>query len=458
MAEDLRSGRLAVNAIWLFRLRWVAVAGQLLTVAWAATLFHISLPLTPILSIIALTATTNVLCTRWWRRLAARQTQSKHLDEQRREKQREGKRILLVVMVLDVLSLTALLYFAGGPSNPFTMFYFVNLALAAVILPARNAWALAGIALGCFLGLFISHVSLPVLQESLLVAGFVPGTSMRLQYQGLFVSLTACGSVVVYFITCVTRELRQREAQLRAAELQRSKGHRLESLATLAAGAAHELATPLSTIAVVTKELSRHLDGADVPESVLEDMNLIRSELDHCRGILDRLSTGAGQAVGESVTPVTAAVLVEEILCSLRFRRRVDIVMEIETSETMVPVPLQAVAQAIRGVVQNAIDATQSNATDNSESETTVKLSVAADGAYMRFQVRDAGPGMSREVLARAGDPFFTTKEPGKGMGLGLFLCRSVVERIGGTLKLTSLPREGVTAEVRLPLTDGEQR
>jgi two-component system sensor histidine kinase RegB len=256
--------------------------------------------------------------------------------------------------------------------------------------------------------------------------------------------LAGCASVVVYFITCVTRELRQREADLRTAERQRARSQQLEALATLAAGAGHELSTPLGTIAVVAKELTRHLEGADVPDSVLEDVELIRRELDHCRKILDRLSAKAGQAVGEEVTSINVGEFVQEVLNGLRRPDRVQVSLPAETKAARVSLPLQGAAQAFRGLLQNALDAT--------EPEGLVQFSAAADGPWLKLTVRDSGPGMTAEVLTRAGDPFFTTKEPGKGMGLGLFLCRSIVERLGGTLDLTSRPGRGTTATVRLPL------
>jgi two-component system sensor histidine kinase RegB len=435
-AAELRAGRLAVNSAWLLRLRWVAVVGQLVTVAVAAEWFRVPLPLVPLLSIIAVTAATNALFQVGWRRWGHQEVQSAAW--------KCGEQLFLCVMTFDVLALTALLYFAGGPENPFVVFYFVNLSLAAVILPARSAWWLVGIALLGIAFLFAVHFPVPELRDVRPLGGLLANLPTTLQTQGLLVALAGCASVVVYFITCLTRELRQREAELRSAEQQRARSQRLEALATLAAGAGHELATPLGTIAVVAKELTRHLEGADVPASVLEDVALIRGELDHCRGILDRLSANAGQAVGEEVSPVTVGDLVDEVLHGLRRRARVERAVLPAVETRSIRVPLEALAQALRGVVRNALDAT--------DLDGVVQLSATHEDGWLRLIVRDSGPGMPPEVLARAGDPFFTTKEPGKGMGLGLFLCRSVVERLGGTLELRSPPGEGMTVVVRLPM------
>lgn len=437
----------AVHAAWLLRLRWVACAGQLITVAYAAAAFDVRLPLAELLAVIIVVAVTNALLAGW--RGTSRPDHAAWWA-------RWGEVLLAGIMAVDVSALTALLYLTGGPTNPFVVFYFVNLALAAVILPVRWAWALVGVAVLGVAGLFLDHWPLPELHESRPVAGWWGAPQVRLHYQGLFVALAGCASVVVYFITYVTRELRRREAELRAADLDRARGQRLEGLATLAAGAAHELATPLATIAVVAKELTRHLENVNVPETVREDVSLIRGELDRCRAILDRMSASAGQAVGEEVALVAPGELVEEILAGVRRRERVAVTVAAEAEALRVRVPLEALAQAVRGVVRNALDATES--ADPAESagrsdarDPLVRLSVGADGDRLRLEIRDAGCGMPPEVLVRAGEPFFTTKEPGRGMGLGLFLCRSVLQRLGGSLELRSPPGEGVTATIRLP-------
>ena len=210
------------------------------------------------------------------------------------------------------------------------------------------------------------------------------------------------------------------------------------------------MASPLSTIAVVANELSRHLEGADVPSTVLEDVALIRSELDHCRSILDRMSSGnAGQAVGEELQPVSLSTLVQEVIDGLRHSEQVRVNVSSEAADRFLTAPLQGLAQAIRGVVQNALDASPPGA--------VVSLQVTVDSQenLARLRITDQGPGMPAEVLARVGEPFFTTKEPGKGMGLGMFLTRNVIDRLGGRLELESAPGAGCTATIFLPL---EQR
>ncbi len=159
-------------------------------------------------------------------------------------------------MLVDNLLLTALLYYTGGPANPFTVCYLVNIALAAAILGARWAWVLNGAAFACFALLFFAHLPLAELEHGPEHEHAMhhhtrtaPGP-MSLHLQGSLIAFGGASTFIVYFITRVTRELARREAELDEASRRRARTDKLAALATLAAGAAHELASPLSTIAL----------------------------------------------------------------------------------------------------------------------------------------------------------------------------------------------------------------
>lgn len=434
VTQDRSYDRLAVNAGWLLRLRWVAVMGQLITIGVAGVALAVRLPLLPLFAIIGFTTATNVAFAVWLRRhIGCHSTPAELLRDQR---------VLAVLMTLDLLALTALLYFSGGVTNPFVLFYLLNVALAAVVLPVGWAWLMAALAGACFLGLFLVGEPLPEFTQPLVIplGRFVTLTHQQL---GFLVSMVACGGVAVYFITRVTRELRQREDDLRVAEHLQARSERLEALATLAAGAAHELASPLSTIAVIAKDLSRQLEQAELPEAVLEDVRLIRSELDHCRRILNEMRSAAGGAAGEEMQAVSVSRLLEEALTGLRYPSQVQLSLPPEIATRSLQIPLVATSQAIRGVIRNAFDASPADA--------QVVLRVEEERAGIALKVIDKGLGMPPEVLARIGEPFFTTKEPGQGMGLGLFLAKNVLNRLGGELQLKSAAGEGTTATIYLP-------
>jgi two-component system sensor histidine kinase RegB len=244
----------------------------------------------------------------------------------------------------------------------------------------------------------------------------------------------------VYFLDRVSRALARREAELRRVQEQTGRSERLASVATLAAGAAHELATPLSTIAVIAKELERQRDV----DATAEDARLIRKEVERCRNILGQMAGEAGESPGEVAAPVRLDAIVEKALEGLE-SDGLELQWVGGAREAVVVAPLRAVAQALRGVIKNALDA--------SLARTPVTLRVDHDGDRCRFVVVDRGEGMTAETARRATEPFFTTKEAGKGMGLGLFLARSVLDYLGGTLEIESTRGQGTQVTLALPAT-----
>ncbi len=346
--------------------------------------------------------------------------------------------VALALMVIDLATLTAMLGLSGGASNPFCFFYFVNLAVGGVMIRRRAAGILALVAIigyGMLL-LFsppVNGISSPI------------ATGTGLQTSGLMLAFSACSLVVTYFVTRTAGELRRSQQQLLATQAARDASQRLESLTTLAAGAAHELATPLSTIDVVVRELSRHLEGCEKPDSVNTDLELIDDELERCRQVLQRMRSAAGDSMAPQWAQTTVGELIDATLEGIRDPHRVDVPDVADSLEsTPLWVPQEAVAQAVRNLVHNGLDAC------NQEGRVSLKPTLV--GESLELRVSDEGAGMSDEILQRASDPFFTTKEPGRGIGLGLFLTRNVIDGLGGKLNFISKPGTGTEAIVLIPL------
>ena len=427
--------RFEVNASWLIRLRWVAVIGQLLTIGAVWLVLGIQLPIPSLLSVLAITSVSNLIFGGWIL------TRGSEIREPRTV-QRESH-ILTAIMALDLILLSGLLYFSGGPTNPFAVFFFVNLSLCAFVLQRGAAWGLNVLAILCFGLLLFTYQPLPILQTTSTLAPVLETGNISLPQWGLLLAFIACGSVIVHFTSRLHEEVRHQESELRDAESQRARSEKLEALGTLAAGAAHELATPLSTIAVVAREFEKQLSQADVSQDWLEDVGLIRSELDRCRKILDQMSSDAGLSVGEAIESATGQQLMEEVLRGLSNRTQVKAQVPESLNSVILTVPVRGLAQAIRGLVKNALDASPNG------------VSVLFDGKVenkdLVLTIRDRGQGMSADVLRRLSEPFFTTKEPGEGMGLGVFLARTTIERLGGRLRVESAVAQGTTVEVILP-------
>jgi two-component system sensor histidine kinase RegB len=418
----------ARNLAWLVRLRWFAVASQALTILVTERFLHMPLSTAGLYAIVGVTAASNLLCMIWLRH---------------RSIAKEGS--LAALIALDFVLLTALLHAAGGPSNPFTVLYLVYIALTAVVLKPSYTWTLAALSAGCFGALF----ALPS-------EGVGPGqmhmhhgadpSAMNLHLQGMWLAFAVAAFVITYFVTRVTRdlELQRREATLAQARALRSE--KLASLATLAAGAAHELATPLATIAVVAKELEHALNrstgepgqGVAMPGGSAADARLIRDEVERCKNILTHMASDAGESAGEAFSRVSVRELIALSLQGLSEQHRIE--LELET-EAELKVPTTVLARALRGLLRNALQASTS----------AVTVRAAKLGGQIAIEVRDRGTGMAPELLANVGEPFFTTKPAGQGMGLGVFLARALCDRLGGHFELSSQLGEGTQARVFLP-------
>ena len=406
-----------INFDWLLRLRWGVVVGQTVVLLLARLLLDVELPLLPLLAIIAVEAVSNAFCWRW-----ARRTPTAGIADW----------MLGALMALDIATFTLILWLTGGPVNPFSFLYLVYIALAAVVLPGTWGWALSGFALACF-GLLFAISPLP--------GGSEHASHLRSHLQGMWVAFALAAALILYFVQRVTGALAARERELARAREHGARSERLASLATLAAGAAHQLATPLSTIAVVSGELEGQLERLDGSTDAVADARLIREQVERCREILLQMAADAGESTGEPLVQVQAAALVRQALSGLPDAARV--VVRDDGVDSMLVTPARSLAQAIRAVVKNAIDAAPGT--------TAIDVDLADEGSHLRISVRDRGVGMTADVLGRVGEPFYTTKPPDRGMGLGLFLSRTVVEQLGGELRIDSTPGEGTTVAIVLP-------
>ena len=435
-----------LNAAWLINLRWVAVFGQIAAIGGAVFLFQTKLPaLWALIVVISVTAISNVLLASWFARSAHFEPYSKSSIASTTPGMPQWRTLLGLVMVMDVLSLTALLFATGGPNNPFLLFMLVNVSLGALVLDRKWAWGINVLANVCLLLIAYEHMDLAQLDMGL--PAFRRGGRMTLNHLSLLVAFATCSSVIVYFLTRLTGEVRVQQATVRRVQQQQARNEKIEALGTLAAGTAHELATPLSTIAIVAKDVEQAFEKypPNFPGAadVIEDVHLIRSQLDRCRTIIDRMSSHAGEAVGEPLRQVTVGTLADAALDGLMGRGRVHLKLSATDRADVVSVPIDGLSQAIRGLVQNALDA------DDSDRPVTVKIQ--KKGNRWDWEITDQGTGMSAAILERVSEPFFTTKSPGKGMGLGVFLAKNVVNRLGGSVKHKSTQGQGTTVNIDLP-------
>jgi two-component system sensor histidine kinase RegB len=411
---------------WVVRLRYGVVAGETAIIFGMAYSFHLEIPLTWMLAPLAVVLVSNILLARL-RVLPHRFPQA----------------TLGAVFCLDTLCLTVMLGLTGGATNPFSLLYLVQITLSAMVLRRMWTWVLGALSTMCFGLMFFLHVPLEAFQ------GHQTGTGLSPHLVGMWIAFVIAAAMITFFTGKIADALRTREQEVRVLQDQIAKNERLASLVTLAAGAAHELGTPLGTIAVAAKELERFAADMLTNESVLEDAKLIRSEVDRCRRILERMSAQSAEPMGETLRVVQMREFLTHVLDEFPEPQRALLEIGAADAELSAVLPVQAAAQSVGALIQNALDANLQ--------QRPIIVTAECSESELRITVRDRGQGMPTTVLRRIAEPFFTTKDPGRGMGLGTFLVRTFAESLGGRVRFDSTPGEGTTAILELPLRSPEQ-
>ncbi|MGE3508570.1 MAG: sensor histidine kinase [Vicinamibacterales bacterium] len=405
---------------WLVRLRGVTAGIEAAAIAFGAAFGHLDFPLRRLIPFLAAAAVVHAGRALWLDRAA---TTPRALDA--------------AGLLVDAALLTMLLEMTGGPYNPFGVVFALQMGLAALTLGRVGTGLVTLAAVGGYGLLVYWHTSAidPVHHRL---------SDFPTHLLTMWVAFATTTELVAYFVLQASHALSRREQELEAMRQQAARTDRLMSMTTLAAGAAHELATPLATIALASRELERAALQTGAPSAVVDDTRLIRAEVDRCRSILDQMSGRADAAAADPPEAVDVHEMLEGIRGRLSERVSERVLIDVGPEADRVYLPRAGLTQALQSLVRNALDASADRP------DATVRVAVRRDRDRVRLSVADSGPGMAPQVLERAGEPFFTTKEPGRGLGLGLFLARLFAERLGGTLTLDS--GEGTTATLDLPL------
>ena len=435
---SLARGRVRLRT--LNNLRWLAIAGQ------SAALFLVhygldyKLPLVPCMGAIALSMLLNIL-------LSIRYPATHRLTN----------REATLYLAYDVVQLAALLYLTGGIENPFSLMFLAPVVIAAATLDLGNTLILAGLALISVSVIAVQHRPLPwAAHESL--------TLPPLYLGGIWASLVIGIGFTSIYAWRIASESARMQAGLTATQLALAREHRLASLGALATAAAHELGTPLGTIAVVARELERALPD-NSPEA--EDVRLLRAQAERCRSILTRLARPEESALG-ATQRLPLGALLEEIASEYR-GGDVAIAIALDPGGESEP-KVWRVPELIHGlgnIVANAADFAISQ----------VRIEARWTMADLRLSVEDDGQGFAPEILERIGEPYVTSR-PGsyalgetqlspddaftgqQGMGLGFFIAKTLIERTGGSVRARNLANGGARVAIRWPrgAIDGERQ
>jgi len=406
---------------WVVRLRYGIACGEAAIILGMSFAFRLTVPLLWMFAILSVVIGTNLL-----------------LSRKPQVSTRFPQATLGAIFVLDTLCLTVMLGLTGGSSNPFSLLYLVQITLSAVVLKKTWTWALGVLSTICFGLLFPFHVPAPAFEAHHDLKDLSP------HLIGMWVAFIVAAGLIAFFTGKVSDDLREREHQVLTLQEQIAKNERLASLATLAAGAAHELGTPLGTIAVVSRELERISAQLPDGDDIREDAKLIRSEVERCRLILQRMSVEGAEPMGEAPRRILLTELLDETLVLFSESQRASVRLNVPDAGVAVVLPVQATTHSLAALIKNALDA--------SVDDGNITIRAERRSSLITFSVADSGEGMPDHILRRIAEPFFTTKAPGKGMGLGTFLVRTFAERLGGDLSFESAPGKGTTARLDLPL------
>ncbi len=400
-----------LELLWVAQLRWVALAAHVFLVVAISAATDLEVPIGPLLLLLAAGGASNLALLKGAR--------SNH-----------PRALIGVALAFDIGILTMGLHLSGGPMNPFSFLYVVPVALGAVVLSARSTALLCLLSIG---GYGLLYASTP--HDNMHHHG-----SMQLHLEGMWVAMSASALLVAYFVVALQRKLHERESELEEARNRAARYDKLASLTTLAAGAAHELATPLSTIAVTSKELEIALEAT--PELATE-ARIIREETKRCRSILQRLSSRSGEQLGEANQRVEILALMTTALGRVSAPNRI----EIRGPEQVLDIPVESITESITALFQNALDA----------SDDAVEVSWSLNSGFVEIRVKDRGPGVPDDALERLFEPFYSTKDHPNRMGLGLFVARKVAEELGGTLVIKN-EEEGTVATLRIVIPEAATR
>lgn len=375
---------------------------------------------------------------------------------------------ILAQLLVDVAALGVLLYYAGGSANPFVSLFLVPVTIAATALPAAHAWFMAGATALVYTFLMFWNLPLPAPQgqmaelDALLAraSGVAPEHSghlsgFALHVLGMWLNFMISTAVVMLFLTRMAAALKQRERELAAARETALRHEQILAMGTLAAGAAHQLGTPLATMAVVLHEAE--LAHGDQPE-LGEDLRLLRQQVDECKKILSQTLASAGQARDAASKELSLDAYLERLLEDWRLiRPRVAINARLAGPR---PAPQIATDRTLEQALLNLLD----NAADASPDG--IELHADWNDSMLRIDILDRGPGIDDAIASRIGEAFFSTKrapagasgdaapaDRSGGLGIGFFLTNATIERFGGRVELSPRAGGGTLTRVALPLS-----
>src|SRR3984893_12580176 len=420
-ASDFRQPRRYVRLDTVLRLRGLAVLGQLAAIFIVVQGLEFDVPVVPCVTIVGLSALLNLVL------------QSASNPMQRLEPVYAG-----ALLALNIVELAALLFFTGGLQNPFSFLFLAPVLISATALPIRLTIALGVLAVACASALVFSHLPLPWDSEDPLV---LPPIYLL----GVWLSIVLAIGVTSLYAFQVTEEARKLSDALAATELVLTREQHLTQIDGLAAAAAHELGTPLSTIFLIARELEKTVQDGHLPS----DLKTLREQAQRCRDILAKITQLS--ASGAPFDRMPLSTLIEETVAPHRdFGVAIKVRLAVAATREPVGARNPAILYGVGNILENAVDFAR----------TTVEVNAWWNADTVEIDISDDGPGIAPDMLKRIGEPYLSRRRSADeaqsehgGLGLGIFIARTLLERTGAKVSFSNrvFPDHGAVVHIVWP-------
>ncbi|MCU0989810.1 MAG: ATP-binding protein [Xanthomonadales bacterium] len=407
------------NLFRVWSIRSILVAALLAGLAWTRYCSPAELPWYPLLAVLLAMALVNLL-------LLLRLDRPWPV----------GEREFFANLLLDVGFVTAVLYLTGGSTNPLISYYLIPLVISAAVLRPRHTWAIAALTLACYTALFFLYRPLELFVLAGHPAGHgAPGSmTTGAHFLGMWINFAFSALLICWFVVRMAATVRSQQQAINRIREEGLRNEQIIGVASVAAGTAHELRTPLATMNLLAEELA-----ADHP-GLAGEMALLREQLARCEKILGELLSASADSSRKT------RVRVADLLAALRERwslARPEVPLEMVLGPAAAELAVEvdpSFGHALMNFLNNAADA----------SPRDVRLEAARAGDALLLRVEDRGPGIPPDIADSLGKRHVSRREG--GLGLGVLLSSASVERLGGEVTLAERPGGGTRLEIRLPL------
>jgi two-component system sensor histidine kinase RegB len=397
------------NLKLLWWLRNIAIIGQAAAIAIVTRILEIPLQENPLWLLVSLLAVINVAT---WARIK----RNKNIKESE----------FFCQLLIDIAVLSGLLYFTGGATNPFASLFILQVIIAAITLSPLYSWIISGIAVALYTSLMFWNVEVPYFMHHHM------GEFFSMHVQGMWINFILLAGIISWFVVRMNATIKRQESILSEAE-------KMAAIGTLAANSAHELGTPLATLSLLAESLEEKVTDEERKDKAI----MFREQLARCKQILSRITAAGGVIRAEGGKPMQLDLFLNELLTSWK-KENPGASLTIEFADNKFTPQIVAETGFTHAII-NILD----NAADASPDYVSFKASWTAKN--LTIIITDKGQGIPQEVKENFGEPGVSSKDD--GLGMGLFLSRSVITRLGGTLEdIESKTGFGTTAKINIPL------